>query len=211
MSPPDPAAPSSDLTRVRAVRARFAAEPADRIAARIAAGLAEVEARVAAGPALDEARKLCAMVAAVGRLVASDLAEIQAMEARGRAARAELEEKRDAIDRERSHVLGWAGTIAARTYRVESARVSGEHPVPSVEALLWEQAALEHEEDRTRDGAEQLSTSMRACELEIARHDERHEHELLVVNACLEGRVAALRALGVEAWLALAALRGPGR
>ena len=38
---------------------------------------------------------------------------------------------------------------------------------------------------------------------EHERHNERLEHELLVVNACLEGRMAALRSLAVEAWMAL--------
>jgi hypothetical protein len=211
----DPLAPGSDPRSAEAARARFAAEPADRIAARIAAALESVEARASdadgapllPAAALDEARKLCTTVAAVGGLVASDLRAIEAMEARGRAARTALEERRDAIVRERAQALGWAGRIAERSYLVESQRSSGGHPLPAVEAMLWEQAALEQEEDRARARAAQLTAAVRACEADIERHDERMSQELLVVNACLEGRVAALRALAVEAWLALAALR----
>ena len=68
---------------------------------------------------------------------------------------------------------------------------------------MWEQAALEQEEDTARDRAARLSAEMSACQVEIERHSERLEHEIRVVNACLEGRIAALRALGVEAWVAL--------
>jgi hypothetical protein len=75
--------------------------------------------------------------------------------------------------------------------------------VPTIEAMVWEQAALEQEEDAAREKAARLAAEMRACQSEIERHSERLEHELQVVDACLEGRIAALRALSVEAWAAI--------
>lgn len=50
------------------------------------------------------------------------------------------------------------------------------------------------EEDRVRDTASYLARRMRAS--------QRFEHELSVVNAYLEGRIAALRSLAVKAWIA---------
>lgn len=192
---------------------RIASAPFDRIGRLCAEAHGRLEAEIAARgplpahaqPALDEARRLSAMVSAVGDLVASDSQAIEAVEARGRDTRAELGRRLDEAAREHSRALGWAGTIAERTYVVEARRTSGEHSLPAVEAMIWEQAALEQEEDRVRESAALLVEQMRACQAEIERHNERIEHELLVVNGCLEGRIAALRALAVEAWAALGA------
>jgi hypothetical protein len=142
-------------------------------------------------------------VLAVSELVASDTRTLEGVQARGRAVLAELGQSLDAAAREHSRALGWAGTIAERTLLVEAQRLSGEHPVPAVEAMVWEQAALEQEEDRARDRAADLAAEMRRLRAAIDRHNERLERELLVVNACLEGRIAAARSLAVEAWAAI--------
>jgi len=157
----------------------------------------------AADAALREARKLCTTVSAVSELCASDTRTLEAVQARGRGARAELGRRLDEAARERSRALGWAGTIAERTYQVQAQRLSGEHPVPAIEAMVWEQAALEQEEDRARENAERFAAEMHACQAAIERHTERLEHEIHVVNACLEGRMGALRALSIEAWAAI--------
>jgi tRNA A-37 threonylcarbamoyl transferase component Bud32 len=203
----------------------------DRLASICGAALGVLEERVdvaggeldpAARAALAEARKLCTTVAALSELTASDSRALEAVQARGRGARAELGRRLDEAAREHSRTLGWAGTIAERSYEVEVQRLSGEHPVPAIEAMVWEQAALEQEEDTAREKAARLAAEMRACQTEIERHNERLEHEILVVNACLEGRIGALRALSFEAWAALEAaaraagvpsteLRAPGR
>ncbi len=203
----------------------------DRLASIVGVALAALEERVdvveetldeTAAAALAEARKLCTTVAALSELTASDTRALEAVQARGRGARAELGRRLDETARERSRALGWAGTIAERSYQVEVQRLSGEHPVPEIEAMVWEQAALEQEEDSARERAARLAAEMRACQIEIERHSERLEHEVRVVNACLEGRIAALRALSFEAWVALenaaasagvpsAELRAPGR
>ncbi len=186
--------------------------PIDRLASICAAALSLLEERIDVSgrdlddddrAALAEARKLCTTVAAVSELVASDTRTLEAVQARGRGARAELGRRLDEAARERSRTLGWAGTIAERSYQVEAQRLSGEHPVPAIDAMVWEQAALEQEEDFARERAARLAAEMRGCQAEIERHTERLEHEILVVNACLEGRIAAVRALSFEAWAAL--------
>ncbi len=212
-APPSADPPSGEAARQGdSARRGISGAAVDRLASMCATALASLEESVASrGRSLDaeedaavrEARKLCTTVAAVSELCASDTRTLEAVQARGRSARAELGRRLDEAARERSRVLGWAGTIAERTYQVQAQRLSGEHPVPAIEAMVWEQAALEQEEDRARENAERHAAEMRACQAELERHTERLEHEIHVVNACLEGRMAALRALSIEAWAAI--------
>jgi eukaryotic-like serine/threonine-protein kinase len=164
--------------------------------------IAEAEGRTlspAAREALDETRKLCATVRAVSELVASDTRARESVLARGRAALLELGKRFDEAARERSKALGWAGTIAERTYQVEARRLSGEHPVHAVDVMVWEQAALEQEEDLARARAEGLDAEMHALRAEIERRSESYEHETRVVSAALDGRIAALRSIAADA------------
>ncbi|HVY49436.1 MAG TPA: hypothetical protein VHB21_26270, partial [Minicystis sp.] len=64
-------------------------------------------------------------------------------------------------------------------------------------------AALEQEEDRARDRAAELAAQMRALSADLERANERLDRDLLVVTARLEGRIAALRSIALEAALAL--------
>ena len=214
--PPSTDPPSGEPPRqgdsVRPGASAVSGAAVDRLAALCASALAYLEERIdAAGRDLDaeafaalrEARKVCTTVAAVSELCASDTRALETVQARGRGARAELGRRLDEAAREHSRALGWAGTIAERSYLVEAQRLSGEHPVPAIEAMVWEQAALEQEEDRAREKAARLAAEMRACQAEIERYVERLEHEVVVVVACLEGRMGALRALSIEAWVAL--------
>jgi eukaryotic-like serine/threonine-protein kinase len=166
------------------------AKAAGSLAPRAAAGLAEV-------------RQLVAIVRNVARLVGEDGEAVKTATALGRAVRAELGHRLDEIGREHSKTLGWAGTIAERTYQVQSARVSGEHPIPAVEAMVWEQAALEQEEDRVRERARELSAKMAMLQTELDRQNERLDHEMLVATARLDGRIAALRSIALEASISI--------
>src|SRR5262249_52432899 len=121
-------------------------------------------------------------------LIAADSRLIELQKARSRALRAELGDQIDEVARERSRVLGWAGTLADRTYAVQTRRLSGEHSVPVVEAMVWEQAALEQEEDRVLARAEDLLARMTALHRELDRHNEQIEREIEAANAVLEGR-----------------------
>jgi serine/threonine-protein kinase len=149
--------------------------------------------------ARNEARRLTATVRALADLTESDMRALERVEARGRATLAELGQRLDEVAREHSRALGWAGTIAERSYHVEVQRLSGEHPVPAIEAMIWEQAALEQEEDRARERAARLAAEMGRLRADIDRCHARVEREISVVGACLEGRVAALRSVAAEA------------
>jgi serine/threonine-protein kinase len=152
---------------------------------------------------LQEARRVVAMVEEIGALVVSDGRAMEASEQQARAIRGALGRRIDELARERSKTLGWAGTIAERAYDVKAQRSSGEVPVPAIEAMVWEQAALEQEEDQVREAAALLTAKLDDLENELARTGDHLDAALADENARLEGRVGALRTLALDAWLAL--------
>jgi predicted nucleic acid-binding Zn-ribbon protein len=143
------------------------------------------------------------MVDHIARLVAADHEAMEALRERARKLRAQLGQELDDVAREHSKTLGWAGLVAERSDSVRSRRHSGFDPIPVMEAMTWEQAALDQEEDSARDRAQALETEMRRLQGEIARENDRLEHEMLVGTAQLDGRVAALRSVALEAWVAM--------
>src|SRR5262249_44195271 len=151
--------------------------PVDRIGPICDGALAQLEGHAAragtsmpAGTlvAMAQAKKQVAMVDQIARLVASDSEDLETERARGRAVRAQLGRQLDEVGRDRSKALGWAGTIAERSDVVRSRRASGEQPVNAVEAMVWEQAALEQEEERTRARVDELSAEMLGLQAEIS-------------------------------------------
>jgi eukaryotic-like serine/threonine-protein kinase len=163
---------------------------------------------------LDEARRLVGMVESIGELVLVDSRSMEASNQQARAIRGGLGRRIDELARARSKTLGWAGTLAERTYDVQARRSSGEHPIPAIEAMIWEQAALEQEEDKVREKAAELTAKLTDLENELALRSEQLDATLAVENARMEGRASALRSLALEAWLALeetAGLSGVGR
>jgi serine/threonine-protein kinase len=180
--------------------------PFDEIGPVCSAALAKLEARLASAPtpsieaAVEEARKLVQMVGDIGGLVAADHDVIESLRASGRAIRAELGSQLDDLARQRSKLLGWAGLVAERSDVVRTRRHSGYDPIPMMEAMAWEQAALDQEEDRARDCATELEERMDSLQAEIEEQNTRLEHEMLVAGARLEGRLAALRSVALEAW-----------
>ena len=153
---------------------------------------------------LAQARRLVEMVAEIGNLCARDAEEHEALQARGRIVRTNLGRQLDEAAREHSKAMGWAGTIAERNYVVQERRQSGEHPVPAVDAMVWEQAALEHEEEQVRAHADDLSARIRVITAEMGRQNEALEHDSMVSAARLDGHIAALRSIALEAWMAMA-------
>ena len=214
-TPPTMSAPRPS----RRARPHLMAAPFVQLAAICATSLAHLEAALSAqdplaaatATKLDEARRLVAKVASVSELVVVDSRAAAASEHHARAIRGGLGSRIDELARERSKTLGWAGTLAERTYDVQAKRASGEHPIPAIEAMIWEQAALEQEEDKVREKAAELTAKLTDLENELARRIEQLDAALTRENAHLEGGVGALRSLALEAWLALeetAALAG---
>ena len=207
ITPPPPPSPRPS----RRARPPLMTAPFLELATICAAQLTRLEAAVgaraplpsAAATQLDEARRLVAKVASVSELVVVDSRAVEASEQQARTIRGGLGRGIDELARERSKTLGWAGTLAERTYDVQAQRASGEHPIPAIEAMIWEQAALEQEEDKVREKAAELTAKLTDLENELARRIEQLDAALTRENAHLEGDVAALRSLALEAWLAL--------
>jgi len=183
--------------------------PFERIAPACVRALRLAEAWAAAAPEppgevavadLAQAARLVGMVVEIGELAARDHRELEGVQARGRAERARLGLTLDEAARAHSRALGWAGTLAERHWAVQTRRESGEHPLPQVDAMVWEQAALRHEEDRLRSEADMLAERIRVVSAETARQNQVIEHDVMVGAARLEGHVGALRAVALEAW-----------
>lgn len=178
----------------------------DRIAPLCVGALARVEValpRADDAASIEAPRRLTALVEDLAELAAADARQLAAVDARGRRLRSDLGRRIDQLASERSRALGWAGTLAEQTERVRESRFSGEHSVGVVDAMVWEQAALEHEESRAFVAADELALRIADLSAELQRADRAIDDEHALVAARLEGHIAALRALAVEAWAAL--------
>ena len=180
----------------------------DRIAPVIRGALLRVEralsttphATPAARAAAASARKLAGMALGIAQRVADDHRAIDAAVAHARHVRADLGARIDEVARERSKLLGWATLLAERSDVVRSHRDSGDHPIGQVEAMLWEQATLEEEEESARDQAGELAHRASALQRELLHQNDALEREMMIAAARLEGHVAALRSVALEAW-----------
>ncbi|MEZ4300846.1 MAG: hypothetical protein R3B70_38285 [Polyangiaceae bacterium] len=154
------------------------------------------------------AEKQVITVGRIARLVEGDAQEENALRAEARALHADLGRELDDVARERSRTLGWAGTAAERGYQVQSRLELGEDSIPEMEAMLWERAALDAAEAEARERAEELSVEIARIQAELSQRTERIENDLALVTARLWGRVGALRAMALEAWMDLEAAAG---
>ena len=155
--------------------------------------------------AIASAEKQVTMVARIARLVEGDAQEDNALRAEARALHAELGHELDAAARERSKTLGWAGTVAERAYQVQSRLSLGEDSISEMDVMVWERAALEAAEAEAHERAEQLAQEIAHIQTELAQRTERIENDLATVNARLWGRIGALRAMALEAWMEIEA------
>jgi hypothetical protein len=151
--------------------------------------------------AIAKAEKQVTVLGRIARLVEGDAEEENALRADARALHADLGRELDAAARERSRTLGWAGTAAERAYQVKERLSLGEDPIPTMEAMLWEGAALDAAEAEAHERAEQLAQEIARIQAELTQQTERIENDLAIVTARLWGRVGALRAMALEAWM----------
>jgi len=155
---------------------------------------------------LTRAAELVGMIERLETLVGEDTAALEMLETRAQEVHAEYGQRMDALALVQSQTLGWAGSLAERGEFVRKERTSGAHSVSSIDALLWEQAALDHEEEQSRDRAEEIAIQVATLRHEQTQVDDALERDQQISSAKLEGHVAALRALAGEAWMLLDAL-----
>jgi tRNA A-37 threonylcarbamoyl transferase component Bud32 len=158
---------------------------------------------------LDKAFELVEMVRRLQVLVASDSKALASLEERGRAMRGQFGSRLDELGNHRSRAMGWASSAAERGDFVRTQRLSGAHPIPAMDALLWEEATLEHEEGVSLSRADELGREVDELSQRLELANEAIEREKATLEAQLEGHVAALRALAGEAWMVLDALAEP--
>lgn len=151
----------------------------------------------------EAAERLVRMVEGLARIVESDARALAEVESRGRRFRSEYGEKLDRLAKQRSQSTGWAGTIAERRDFVRKERHSGAHPITASDAMLWEQAALEREEEIAYAEVEQITAELESLQRQLEKLNEDLDHETDVLTAQLDGHIAALRSLAMEAWMAL--------
>ncbi|MFO0611863.1 MAG: protein kinase [Polyangiaceae bacterium] len=154
-------------------------------------------------PQVEATERLVRMVEGLARIVESDARALSEVEQRGRRFRAEYGARLDHFAKQKSQSIGWAGTIAERRDFVRKERHSGAHPITASDAMLWEQAALEQEEERAYAVVEALTAEFDALQRQLEKLNEDLDHETDVLTAQLDGHIAALRSLAVEAWMAL--------
>jgi eukaryotic-like serine/threonine-protein kinase len=155
---------------------------------------------VVAPSELARVSELFDMVERLHTLVTEDAERLALHEAQARTTRAELGARIDALALERSRALGWASSAAERGDSVRARRLSGVLSVGTMDALLWEEATLEHEETSSLDAAVELESELETLSRQLEVENERLEREATAVQAQMEGHVAALRALAGEAW-----------
>lgn len=199
------------ITGALAGRPNFATCRPEDLALACARALIELETAAAkpsprpleASHALASARRLTDTIAEIAGLVREDGRRIQSFEEDGREMRAELGRRLDALALTRSRALGWAGTLAEHGEQVRAQRDSGIHPVPAMDAMEWEHAAVREEEELARLRAWEAAEQMSVLRAELEAENERLEAEMRAATAVCEGHVAALRTMAAEAWDAL--------
>ncbi|MFO0556314.1 MAG: serine/threonine-protein kinase [Polyangiaceae bacterium] len=191
---------------------KLATMPFERIGPLCERALTVVEAAAKGQPGavgadeLQHARDLVLMATRLHDLVTLDARSLAALEERARCVRQELGSRLDQLGLERSRAMGWAGAVAERSEFVRAQRLSGAHPIRTMDALLWEEATLDREEDISIAHAEELGKQIAELSSQLELTNEALEREKASLEAKLEGHVAALRALAAEVWLALEAL-----
>jgi len=192
-----------------AARPRTLSSSVDRIALVCRQAWAEVRDRALheVRPGLrDDLRRVGELMVLLERLderVLEDTRQLAATEERAKRLRSDYGTRLDRLALERSRMLGWAGTLAERSEWARSQRNSGRLSTGKVDAMLWEQAAYDHEEERTRIEAARVEAEVESIRQELAEQEEGLEAERSMLEARFEGHVAALRSVAAETWSAL--------
>jgi serine/threonine-protein kinase len=196
--------------------------PTMEIAARYRAMLSEVEAQVdearrcGAGPAatragelLDAARAMVKRLERAKATVSEHQAKVDRLEAHGRMFRGNLGFAIDELVRDRSRERAHLSAIEARREMLHGDTTLGGAQVDPrhAEALVWEMAALEAEEERVRLVEQDLTFQIQTLQTQLDRENECLEAQLVEATGELEGSLSALRTMTGELVRTLANLR----
>lgn len=201
----------ASTTGPRAITAEFGRIPTTNIPARWREAFEEVERALAAArkrggsaaeraenaaPLVDQARELLVRIERTAEVVAAEQARVDAIEERGRAARARLGFAIDELGRDRARVR-------ARIDEVDAARKQDAlpplRPDPrGAEVRLWESAALGVEEESLVQGEKDLCFQIDTLTARLERETEAIALDFAEPAAKLEGGLSAIRSMTTE-------------
>lgn len=192
--PSGPRTLSSSVDRIALVCRQAWAGVRDRALSEVRPGLRDD---------LRRASELMVLLERLDERVLEDTRQLAATEQRAKRLRSDYGGRLDRLALERSRMLGWAGTLAERSEWARSQRNSGRLSTGRVDAMLWEQAAYDHEEERTRREVTRVESEVESVLRELAEQEEGLDAEREMLEARFEGHVAALRSVAAETWSAL--------
>jgi serine/threonine-protein kinase len=130
--------------------------------------------------------------------VAEHQSRVDRLDTHGRAFRGTLGHAIDSLSRERSRERAHLDAIEARREGIDlDITLTGIDPVAR-EVIVWEQAALEAEEERARVVEHDLRYQLEALQGQLATQNEQLDAELADATGKLEGALSALRRMTGE-------------
>ena len=131
-------------------------------------------------------------------MVAEHQAQVDRLEARGRAFRQTLGRAIDVLSRDRSRERAHLSAIGARREGLmDDSTISGADRSEK-EARVWESAALEAEEARSRQVETDLTFQIETLQRQLDEQNEQVEADLAEATGKLEGALTALRRMTSE-------------
>jgi serine/threonine-protein kinase len=125
--------------------------------------------------------------------VAEHQSRVDRLETHGRAFRGTLGHAIDTLSRERSRERAHLDAIVARREGIDADVTLTGVDVGAREALVWEQAALEAEQERAHLVDQDLGYQIEALQRQLASQNERLDAELAEATGMLEGALSGLR------------------
>jgi serine/threonine-protein kinase len=188
--------------------AEIASLPTAQIAARWQMMLADLASHVEAARAergdadagvrraMDLAEQAANLVSSLERAratVAEHQGRVDRLEIHGRAFRGTLGHAIDTLARDRSREQAHLAAVAARREGLDLDATVPRFDRRTKDALVWENAALEAEEEHAHSVQDDLDFQIDALQAELARQNEQHETELAEASGRLEGSLSAVR------------------
>lgn len=144
------------------------------------------------------ARSLLASLEKAKGGVAEHQARVDALEARGRGFRATLGHAIDALSRDRSRELAHLEAIAALRSGIREEMAAAPVDARQRDALAWESAAVQAEENRARAMAADLNYQIETLQRQLDAQNGELEAELAQASGMLEGGLSAVRRITGE-------------
>jgi serine/threonine-protein kinase len=187
--------------------AELAALPTAEIAARWHGMASELTKQVELGrrdrgdvPGVRRAQELSAQVEALVTAlerakvtVAEHQARVDRLETHGRAFRGTLGHAIDSLSRERSRERAHLDAIVSRREGIDTDVTMAGVDTGARDALMWEHAALEAEQERAHLVEQDLGYQVEALQRQLAAQNEQLDLELADATGKLEGALSALR------------------